>query len=120
MPEPALSGENQSADLRLIEETWHSLQLFLGVEKCAGCECLQAGLTELVMALEAMSANLGGEMLLKVVRSALDLSKLHGCLGCDPCEPADVLASFYRARDARDAAARCGCGPSCTDAACTP
>ncbi len=120
MPEPGPSDGNQSADLRLIEEAWRSLQVFLGVEKCVDCECLQAGLTELVLALEAMPANLGGETLLMAVRSALNLSSLHGCLGCDPCKPADVLASFYRARDARETAARCGCGPSCTDPACTP
>ena len=119
MPEARCSAGNQSADLRLFEETWHSLQVFLRIEKCAGCECLQAGLTELVMALEAMPANFGGPTLLATVRNALDLSRLHGCLGCDPCEPADILAGFYRACEAGEGSARCDCGPSCTDGTCT-
>ena len=118
MSEARDSAGNQSTDLRLFEEIWHSLRAFLSIEKCATCECLQAGLTELVMALEAMPANFGGPTLLSTVRDALDLSSLHGCLGCDPCEPADILAEFYRACETGEGSDRCGCGPSCTDGAC--
>ena len=102
----------QNADLGLIAETWTGLQPFLGVDKCVDCECLQAGLTELVMVLEGLPEEPVRDKLLTAVRQALDLSKLHGCLGCDPCEPADILVSFYQVRDAAGAKVRCDCGPS--------
>lgn len=117
MLEPGRTGGNQAADLRLIGETWNALQPFRGVEKCAGCECLQAAVTELVMTLEGLPVEPGRERLLMAVRDGLDLSNLHGCLGCDPCEPADVLSAFYRACDAREAAVGCDCGSSCPDGA---
>lgn len=104
-------------DLRLIQEAWSSLQPFRGLEKCGDCECLQAAVTELAMALEGLPAEPENERLLKAVRNGLDLSRLHGCLGCDPCEPADVLSSFYVACDARGAAVECDCGSSCPDGA---
>ncbi len=99
-------------ELHTISETWKVLQPFLGVDKCADCECLQAGLTEIVMALEALPAEPVRDTLLTTIRRALDLSNLHGCLGCDPCEPADILVSLYQARDAAGAKVRCDCGPS--------
>ena len=102
-------------ELKTIVETWKALQPFLGVDKCVDCECLQAGLTELVMALEALPAEPERDKLLTAVRQAQDLSKLHGCLGCDPCEPADILVSFYQARDAASEDERSCCGPSCAD-----
>ncbi len=102
-------------ELRTIPETWKGLQSFLGVDKCVDCECLQAGLTELVMALEALPTEPERDKLLRSVRQGLDLSRIHGCLGCDPCEPADILVSFYQARDATSEVERCYCGPSCAD-----
>ncbi len=102
-------------ELQTISETWKLLQPFLGVDKCVDCECLQAGLTEIVMALEALPAEPVRDKLLTTIRRALDLSKLHGCLGCEPCDPADVLVSFYQARDAASEDERCCCGLSCAD-----
>ncbi|MBI4841050.1 MAG: hypothetical protein HY803_08250 [candidate division NC10 bacterium] len=104
-----------TTELTLIGGAWNTLQPFLGVDKCVGCECLQAALTELLMALEALPPSAEQERLLTAVRGGLDLLNLHGCLGCDPCGPADALVSFYRARDATAMAGRCACGSSCTD-----
>ncbi len=104
-----------NTELQTISETWKGLQPLLGVDKCVDCECLQAGLTELVMALEALAAEPERGHLLTEVRQALALSRLHGCFGCDPCEPADILVSFYHVRDAATAGRQCGCGPSCAD-----
>ncbi|MGE5850559.1 MAG: hypothetical protein ACM362_10560 [Candidatus Methylomirabilota bacterium] len=109
-----------TTDLELIRKTWSSLQPFLGVDKCVDCECLQAGLTEIVMALEALPEEPERDTLLRSVREGLDLSKTHGCLGCDPCEPADVLVSFYQTRDAACAERQWRCRPSCTDASSAP
>ncbi len=99
-------------ELQTISKSWKVLQPFLGVDKCVDCECLQAGLTELVMALEALPEEPERDKLLRSVRQGLDLSNLHGCLGCDPCEPADILVSFYQARDAAGAKLQCDCCPS--------
>lgn len=104
-----------NTELQTISETWKGLQPFLGVDKCVDCECLQAGLTETVMALEALPAEPERDQLLTTIQQAQDLSKTHGCLGCDPCEPADILVSFYQVRDAATAGGQCGCGPSCAD-----
>jgi hypothetical protein len=102
-------------ELQTISDTWKGLHPFLAVDKCVDCECLQAGLTELVMALEALPEEPEPDKLLRSIRQGLDLSKTHGCLGCDPCEPADILVSFYQARDAATVGGRCGCGPFCAD-----
>jgi hypothetical protein len=106
-------------ELKTISKTWKALQPFLGVDRCVDCECLQAGLTEIVMALDALPAEPVRDKLLTVVRRVLDLSRTHGCLGCDPCEPADILVSFYQARDAATAGGQCDCGPRCADGSST-
>jgi len=109
-----------NTELQTISETWEGLQPFLGVDKCVDCECLQAGLTELIMALEAPGAEPDRDTLLAAIRQAQDLSRLHGCLGCEPCEPTDILISFYQARDAASEDERCSCGPSCMDGLSAP
>ena len=106
-------------ELQTISDTWKGLRPFLSVDKCLDCECLQAGLTETVMALEALPAEPERDQLLTTIRRALDLSKTHGCMGCDPCEPADILVSFYQARDAATVGEQCGCGPLCADGSST-
>ena len=100
-----------NTELQTISDTWKALQPFLGVDKCVDCECLQAGLTEIVMALEALPTEPVRDKLLTTIWRALDLSKLHGCPGCEPCEPADILVSLYRRRDAPSTAACCDCDP---------
>jgi hypothetical protein len=95
------------------------LQPFLGVAKCVNCECLQATLTELLMTLEELPAESGREDLLASIREVQDLSNVHGCLGCDRCEPADLLAAFYRRREAAPANQPCDCGFSCPGESCT-
>jgi hypothetical protein len=89
---------------------WERLRPFVEVERCADCECLQAGLTELVMRFEEHPDSSEKDALLATVRAGQDLSRLHGCLGCEPCEPAESLAVFYRTSDAAATAARCDCG----------
>lgn len=110
----------QTKDVRVIAEAWDTLQPFLPLDKCVGCECIQAALTELVMTLEALPAGPEQERLLSAIRGALDLESLHACLGCEPCEPADVLIQFYKAQDAAATADRCVCGPSCPDGPSAP
>jgi hypothetical protein len=96
-----------AADLELIITTWHALRPLLAEEKCATCECLQGALVELKMCLEDLSA--GGEQtdLLSVIEAGLRRGEPHACAGCQPCNPGDILAGFYREQQARAAATPC-------------
>jgi hypothetical protein len=98
------------ADLQLIETTWNALLHFVREEKCAACECLQGALVELKLALEELPAGADQAGLLADVETALGRGEPHACLGCEPCNPGDILANFYREQQAREAAphaARC-------------
>ncbi len=92
------------ADLDLISTTWHALRPFTMEEKCATCECLQGALVELQMALEDLppTADPGGLPVL--IQTALSKGEPRACQGCQPCNPADILAGFYRERQRREAA----------------
>jgi hypothetical protein len=99
------------ANLALITKTWHALRPALAEEKCSTCECLQGALAELKMALEDLSA--GGEQtdILGVIAAALRRGDSHACLGCEPCNPGNILAAFYREQQAHASAPQ-----SCSDA----
>ena len=98
-----------TADLQLIGDTWSALEAFTRVEKCAACECLQGALVELRMGLEELEIGTEQERLLAAVARAMKVQSPHLCLGCEPCNPSDVLASFYRAQQAREAVSPCAC-----------
>jgi len=97
------------ADLPRIRDTWHALHPFLEEEKCVACECLQGALVELRLALEELPPDPAQTELLALVETAT-CREPHGCLGCEPCHPADILATFYREQQAREVAAACACG----------
>ncbi len=98
------------ADLDLITSTWHALRPFTTEETCATCECLQGALVELQMALEDLPPKADSGGLAVLIQAALSKGEPHACQGCQPCNPADTLASFYRERQRREAAAACACG----------
>jgi hypothetical protein len=100
-----------SADLALIEKTWQSLQPALAEEKCVGCECLAGALVELRVALEELPADANQAEKLAQVAVALNRGERHACLGCQPCNPGDILAAFYRAQQAQETAPQ----PACCD-----
>jgi hypothetical protein len=97
------------ADLALIEKTWQSLQPALAKEKCVGCECLQGALVELKLALEDLPADVSQAELLTEVETALHRGEPHACLGCEPCNPGDILTNFYRKRQALETAPQAAC-----------
>ena len=100
-----------SANLQLIEDTWNALRPFVHEEKCSACECLQGALVELRLSLEELSASPAQEQLLAAIGKAMQVDAPHACLGCEPCNPGDILADFYREQQERTAAAQ-----SCCDA----
>ena len=95
-------------DLELIAQTWEALRPRLAEENCPGCECLQGALTELRLSLEELPGSAGRDALLARIAAAREHSP-HGCLGCQPCPPGDMLVAFYREQARREAA---GCGGS--------
>ncbi len=97
-------------DLDLITKTWHVLRPFAAQEKCATCECLQGALVELQMAIEDLPPTVDPGGLPTLLQSALSKGEPHACHGCQPCNPGDTLADFYRERQRRQAAAACACG----------
>ena len=98
-----------AADLQLVGDTLSALQPFAQQEKCASCECLQGALVELRMALEELPEGTERERLLSAVTQAMQIQSPHGCLGCEPCTPGDVLADFYRTQQAMEAVSPCAC-----------
>jgi hypothetical protein len=96
-------------DLPLIETTWNALQPRVLEQQCATCECLQGALVELKLALEELPA--GGDQagLLAEVDAALHRGDLHACLGCQPCNPGDILVEFYGGQQTRETALQPGC-----------
>jgi len=100
-----------SANLALIEKTWQSLQPALDEEKCVGCECLAGALLELRLALEELPAGADQAEILALVTAALKRGERHACLGCQPCNPGDILANFYRDQQAQETAPQ----PACCD-----
>lgn len=97
------------ADLPLIERAWNALQPFVREEKCCACECLQGALVELKLALEELPEGSEQERLLTAIGKAMQVGAPHACLGCQPCNPGDILANFYREQQAREAAPQAAC-----------
>jgi hypothetical protein len=98
-----------SPDLPLIETTWNALQPFVREEKCCACECLQGALMELKLWLEELPDGRNREALLEAVERARVVREPHACLGCEPCNPGDILADFYRKQQAQATAAQPCC-----------
>ena len=102
--------EAGSGELQRIQRCWEALQPALALEQCGGCECLQGALAELLLALEELPEVPDRLRLSELIRAARASKDLHGCLGCVPCNPGDLLAGFYRAQ----ATGGCNWGESCT------
>ena len=73
-------------------DTWlfDKLRLSLDEERCTTCDCLQGALTQMELDGEDGVARLIGPH--KVGRD-----RMHHCLGCDPCPPAEALSDYIRA-----------------------
>lgn len=100
-----------SADLPLVEKTWNALHPFVHEEKCSACECLQGALVELKLALDELPEGPEQVRLLSGIEKAMRVGAPHACLGCEPCNPGNVLADFYRQQQAQTGAAQ-----PCSDA----
>jgi hypothetical protein len=98
-----------SADLPLVAATWNALQPLVGEEKCSACECLQGALVELKLTLEELPEAAEQVQLLSSVEKAMQVGAPHACLGCEPCNPGNILADFYRQQQAQASAAQPCC-----------
>ena len=61
------------------------------LEACWSCECLQGVITQLEL---DAAENMRPFLEIYEVRR----EKLHGCLGCRPCPPADLFSEYCRQR----------------------
>ena len=97
------------ADLALIEKTWQRLKPAVEEEKCTGCECLAGALVELRLALEELPPDANQTEMLAQVSAVFGRGERHACLGCQPCNPGDILANFYRDQQAQETALQSTC-----------
>lgn len=65
-------------------ELLKELSRYLIVDKCMACECLHAALMQLRLEHPELAGGIN--------RFAEE--KLHSCLGCDPCPPADLWKKY--------------------------
>jgi hypothetical protein len=98
-----------SSDLALIAKTLGSLGPALAEDQCAGCECLQGALVELKLALEELPGDAHHAELLARVETALGRGERHACLGCEPCNPGNILAEYYREQQTREPVPQIAC-----------
>lgn len=81
---------------KIIKETLHLLEAYYNLDRCRNYECLQAGFTTLKIETEKLKGSIEAEKLAQGIDKYLSKSEVHSCLGCDPCEPANILARFYK------------------------
>ena len=74
-----------------IRQLLGRLELAATREACWSCECLQGIIRQL-----ELDAAAEARFLLETYEVRPE--RLHGCLGCDPCPPADVFADHVRSR----------------------
>ena len=58
-------------------------------EECRSCDCLQGFLTQLEMDTADDVTDLTDPL-------KVDISEMHGCLGCEPCPPAELFSEYLR------------------------
>ncbi len=98
-----------AVDISVIGDAWRALEPLLREEKCASCECLQAVLVELRLALDELPEGAEQQRLLTSVARAMTVQSPHSCIGCEPCYPSDILASFYRGEQSSQVSSRSVC-----------
>ncbi|UCD50266.1 MAG: hypothetical protein JSW27_22400 [Phycisphaerales bacterium] len=67
------------------------LELAATREACWSCECLQGIITQL-----ELDAAADAKLLLETYEVRPE--RLHGCLGCDPCPPAEAFVDYRKTR----------------------
>jgi len=70
-------------------------------EECWRCDCLQGFLTQLEMDAEPSAVAL-------IEPLKVPSTRMHGCLGCDPCPPGAAFADYLR-KQSKSAGAASGC-----------
>lgn len=80
---------------KIIEKHLKDLKKWCEIEKCKTCDCFQGALTQF---------ELDGpdEIKEKTKDMIIGRDGMHGCLGCDPCPPAEIFCSYIRAKKRLD------------------
>ena len=74
-----------------VRKLMGQLELAATREACWSCECLQGFITQIE--LDALEE---AKLLLETYEVRPE--RLHGCLGCESCPPAEVFASLLKSR----------------------
>jgi len=74
-----------------VRKVLGQLELAAAREACWSCECLQGFITQLEL-------DAGDEAKLLLETYEVRPERLHGCLGCEPCPPAEVFAAHLKTR----------------------
>jgi hypothetical protein len=61
-------------------------------EACLTCECFLGYVAQL-------SIDAGEDVRSLLAEMGSDRAHIHGCLGCEPCPPADLFAQYLKERD---------------------
>lgn len=82
-------AEKNSDDHDELLELFQKLKPLTEKNPCRTCECLQGALMQLSMD--------GDEKLAALVeKRRVSAALMHGCLGCEPCPPADFWNDFLK------------------------
>ena len=74
-----------------VRKLMGQLELAATREACWSCECLQGFITQI-----ELNAPADAKLLLETYEVRPE--RLHGCLGCEPCPPAEAFAAYLKAR----------------------
>ena len=68
------------------------LKQYYEIEKCKTCDCFQGLLTQLEL------DNVDDKTKEEIKKMIVQKEKMHGCLGCDPCQPAELFSSYIKSK----------------------
>lgn len=81
--------------VRADRKLFNALKPWLARKRCRTCDCTQAALAQL----ELDGSQTVGRL---AARYRLPASKVHPCLGCEPCPPAEAWAAFIQSLSRRE------------------
>ena len=75
--------------LEEVERSLEELRASAQKDECWSCDCLQGFLCQLEL-------DAGEEVAELTVSLKVPPSQMHGCLGCQPCPPGEIVARYIR------------------------
>lgn len=70
---------------------FYLLEEYYRIDRCRRCECLHGALWRLRALVDSVEDGERREFLLVSIDRLLSASNLHPCMGCEQCEPANLI-----------------------------